>query len=196
MQPSPKTAPQVSEEAEASFPPKEKATKRKIKIVWKTINIISNSGYSEDPSPAPKTRKPTPKKRKSTKKASVEAASTKTPPPAHDAPAPVNPSIGEASIPQKSIPQGENPQEPAKEVAQTKEKTPKHAKCSRKSSKGESSAQVEQPPVQPTTPLSPAMTPEELQQEVNKDWKKLHDGQPNRLGAYLKTCQNYEGSTI
>ncbi|XP_057816416.2 predicted GPI-anchored protein 58 [Cryptomeria japonica] len=101
---------------------------------------------ADEPSPAPKTRKPTPKKRKSTKKASTKATPTKTPSPAHDSPALVNPSAEEAPIPQKPIPQGENPQEPAKEVAQTKEKTLKPSKHSRKLSKGESSAQVEQPP--------------------------------------------------
>lgn len=97
VQPSPKTAPQVSEEAEASSPLKEKATKRERKTIQKNVTIIFDSESSDEPSPAPKTRKPTlkkmkstkketrnptPKKRKSTKKASIEATSSETPSPA------------------------------------------------------------------------------------------------------------------
>ncbi|XP_057820229.2 predicted GPI-anchored protein 58 [Cryptomeria japonica] len=104
----------------------------------KPLDMVPPVESSDDPSPTPKTRNPTPKKRKSTNKALVEAASAKTPSPTHDAPALINPSIEEAPIPQKPIPQGENPQEPAKEAAQTKEKNPKPAKCSRNLSKGES----------------------------------------------------------
>lgn len=119
------------------------------------------------------------------------------PHPLHDAPVPVNPSIEEAPIPQKLIAQGENSQELAKEAAQTKEKTPKPAKRSRKPSKGESLAQVEYPPSQPTTPLAPTMTPEDLQQEVEQRLEEI-TGRATRQTRSLSQglLELFEGSTM
>ncbi|XP_059075078.1 uncharacterized protein LOC131875075 [Cryptomeria japonica] len=60
----PRASPQASEEAEASSPLKEKATKRKRRAIRKTINVVLDSQSLDEPTPTPRDRKPTQKRRR------------------------------------------------------------------------------------------------------------------------------------